>query len=248
MIDKKEAHLHAEVKIENSVEAWLRSYFSLRYIKSSIYLANQACMIEEKNAENPPENIIDQHSAYVIASIFTAISFLEASINEILRDSNDAAKGTYREAETYIPADIIPKLAQFTDIFKKNRNIPILQKYQIALEFSQKERFNEQEKLYLDILNFKALRNKLVHYIPSWSKIEPPEEYVPGDELQKYLYGMFELNPLTGKGNPFLFDKCLGYGCCKWGIESSIAFTDEFCSRTGIISKYANIRKKLVLL
>ncbi|GAG83871.1 unnamed protein product, partial [marine sediment metagenome] len=183
-----------------------------------------------------------------IASIFTTIAFLEANINEILRDSYDTMKGRLKDGSKYIPEQLINKLSQFYKLPRRERHgTPLLKKYQKALTLAEKEIFDEEKNLYQNVDSLRQLRNNLVHYEPEWSKVQLAEDYIPLSDLAIELYSKFELNPLTPASSPFFPHRCLSYGCCKWGIESSIAFTDEFCKRTEIKSKYNNIRSKLVL-
>jgi hypothetical protein len=59
------------------------------------------------------------------------------------------------------------------------------------------------------------------------------------------LQGKFNLNPLTGAGNPFYPDKCLGHGCAEWAVNSSIKFVDEFFEKLGSTPVFDHVREQL---
>ncbi len=53
----------------------------------------------------------------------------------------------------------------------------------------------------------------------------------------------FAPNPFfSGSGNPFFPDKCLGHGCAKWALESSVEFADAFFSRMGIVPRHERFK------
>lgn len=59
--------------------------------------------------------------------------------------------------------------------------------------------------------------------------------------------GKFSLNPLTGAKTPFFPIRCMGYGCAKWAVESSIRFVDNCCSRLEVQPGFDLIRDSLAV-
>ncbi len=232
-----------------SVEVVLRSYFSIQHIQSAAYFAKEAAKIEKQVKENMRGDVSAVHCAYVTASIFTAVAFLEANINEIFCDAYDTMIGKSANDSKYIPDQLINKLGRMWQLeIPRSSTYPILQKYQITLAIAEKPTFDRGQNPYQDVSSLIKLRNELIHYEPSSEIVQSTsdEVIVSKQKLAKMLNLKFDLNPLTGNGNPFWPDKCLSYGCCKWGIESSIAFTDKFFKRTDIRNKYEHIRDKLI--
>jgi hypothetical protein len=86
------------------------------------------------------------------------------------------------------------------------------------------------------------LRNALVHYEPEWTINISDTEKITVQKFEKILKGKFQLNPLTGEGNSFFPDKCLGHGCAEWAVKSSIMFADEFFLRMRLKPTYDHVR------
>lgn len=241
-----EVHLEAVGKIEDSVVVIFRTYFSIRHIQSALLFAKEADKIEV-SGEGDTSSI---HQANVIASIFATVAFLEANINEIFTDSYDTMKGKPANDGKNIPESLINQLGSMWQLdVPKAAKYSILQKYQIALATINKPLYDKGTNPYQDVDLLVKLRNTLMHPEPESVVSKSSSDVIPATEQKffKMLGSKFALNPLTGEGNPFYPDKCLSYGCCKWGIESSLAFTDEFCARTGIKCKYLGLRPKLTL-
>jgi len=57
----------------------------------------------------------------------------------------------------------------------------------------------------------------------------------------------FSANPFYATGNAFLPDRCLGYGCARWAVETSVEFVNEFWKRIGLHSKCGGLGKELLL-
>jgi hypothetical protein len=64
-------------------------------------------------------------------------------------------------------------------------------------------------------------------------------------KLIKSLRGKFSTIPWIGNNNPFFPDKCLSYGCARWAVESSFAYSDEFYKKLGVPAPYEHIRQYL---
>ena len=92
------------------------------------------------------------------------------------------------------------------------------------------------------------LRNFLVHYETEFIST-PEKRRQRAQDLEKALQLQhFEPNRfMAAAGNPFLPDRCLGYGCAKWAVESSLAFVDEFNDRMGLRANYERVRRELAL-
>ncbi|MGB3478355.1 MAG: hypothetical protein WBB67_04260 [bacterium] len=235
-----EVHLEATGEIKDSVVVIFRTYFSIRHIQSALLFAEEAGKIEV-SGEGDTSAI---HQANVIASIFATVAFLEANINEIFTDSYDTMRGKSANDGKNIPESLINQLGSMWQLdVPKTAKYSILQKYQIALVTINKPLYDKGTNPYQDVDLLVKLRNALMHPEPESvvSQTSDDDTLTTEQKFFKMLGSKFALNPLTGKGNSFYPDKCLSYGCCKWGIESSFAFTDEFCARTDIKCKYLGL-------
>jgi hypothetical protein len=233
--------------VSDDVEIMQRNYFSLTHIGAGALCARQAGEIEQRyqeegEAETSEERNrnITNYRSYVTNSIVSTVSFLEASVNELLRD---AAEDNARTQ------DIDSKLADNVQTMENNYNVfrthSILEKYQLVLLLSDENLFDTGTQPYQDVSTLKKLRNYLVHYTPEDIRAQPEPEN-PDVKMGRRLQDKgFDLNPLVGEGNPFFPDKCLSHGCASWGVDSALYFTDEFYSRLDIEPPYEHMRDAL---
>jgi len=131
---------------------------------------------------------------------------------------------------------IMSEFWHFTE--KRNRSaFSLLDKYQIALAFLRKQQFEPGQHLYQDAALLVRLRNELVHYKPK--SLGGDAEHT----LARQLAGKFNDNALmSGSGNPWFPDKCLGHGCAEWSIRSAAAFANEFFGQIRVQANYQRVQ------
>ncbi len=212
-----------------SVTIKSRVYYSSYHLWAAKHLCELAKAAEEAVGDRPRFDI--EHRAYVTNSIFSAVAFLEAAINELYQDAAD-------DHESYIYAldpdskRLMSDFWQFTE--GQNRTfLGMIQKYQLALTFLRKPLFEKGQSPYQDASLVVKVRNELVHYRP---------ELLGGEaehKLARQLRDKFRINKLMAEsGNPWFPDKCLGYGCAQWAVESITTFADEFFARISVTPHY----------
>jgi hypothetical protein len=231
------------MKMTDSVTVKSRKYLSIQLVQSAAYFAREARSIEANSAPpSKPDHL--QHQSYVIGAVWMATGFLEADINELFSDAAE----DYKEHLSPLDKDVIDLLGSMW-----KRGIPrtaryhILEKYEIFLELARKKAFDRGIAPYQDVQAMIDLRNALMHHEPEWMLVGSTAPPQPADAhiLEKRLKGRFKTNPLTAAGNPFYPDKCLGYGCAKWCVESSINFVDQFCKGLGTKPTFDHVRTTL---
>lgn len=210
-----------------------RLYLSTHHLQSSWYLSQKAKNIELNFKQEDLLSKYVEHRAYILSSVINIVSFLETYINEFYSDISENMLSAF-EGIQKSKAKLISKLWK--------RNIPrtakysILDKYEIALDLLSKVNFDSSKYPYQDVNSLIKLRNTLVHQESEWlypagSKIK---EKNLTHKIEKSLEGKFNLNSVTGEGNMFFPDKCLGYGCANWAIKCSIDFVLEFHNKCKI--------------
>jgi len=211
----------------------LRTYYSSYHLWAAEHFTALAAGIEALPGAVPRFDI--QHRAYVTSTIFSSVAFMEAAINEIFKDAADS------QGEFIAPIDAGSRkmFKAFWDLAEdQNRSrFSALEKYQIALTFCRKDQFSNNYLGYQDAKLVIQLRNELMHYKP---------ESFGGDvrhRFEKKLKHKFPENQLmSGSGNPYFPDKCLGSGCAEWAVKASKAFVDEFCAKLGISLNYQQVK------
>lgn len=223
-----------------------RTYFSINHIYSAALFTRLSYNIEKNYGGQFSSKLNSEHRSYVTGAIFSAVAFLEATINEFYMDISD-------ESLTKDGSKIKQQLEQkdikmISNLWKRkifDRQVPILDKYQIALILLGKPTFDQGSNPFQDSHYLTRLRNALIHYVPEWITNFSDINEVDPHKFEGMLKGKFNLNPLTGAGNPFYPDKCLGHGCAEWAVKSSIKFVDEFFEKLSATPIFDHIREQL---
>jgi hypothetical protein len=213
-----------------------RRYFSPQHIKSAALFARQCYQIEDtyKKTGISSAQIISDHRSYITGAICAAVSFLEATVNELFIDTAE-----YPESQVTKNMDPSTKrlLAEMWKLeIPRTARYSVLDKFQIALTLARKP-FDTNTVLYQDIKILITIRNELTHFELVWERGEDfalatDKKILQG--LQRNKPSKFALNPLlSGPSIPFFPDKCLSYGCTEWAVKNCINFITLFASRIG---------------
>src|SRR5258706_1422572 len=222
------------------VSLWMpRFYFSHYHIMSAAFFARESGKLERDNKDNESfsSRIQSEHRAFVTGCIFSSVSFLEAQINELFTDAAEDQREHIHQLgdKIYLFADMwklgVPRTASYS----------ILEKYEIALALAEKEPLDHGSLIYHDSKLLISMRNALIHYEP----LSSTSTHESSQKWENKFRGKFSLNPLTGAKTPFFPIRCMGYGCAKWAVESSIRFVDHCCSRLDIQPVFDLIRDSL---
>jgi hypothetical protein len=216
--------------------ATVRPYFSRLHILTGAGLARQAKALEF----TPVENV--DHQGLVVGSVFFAVAFLEATVNELFADAHDGV-----ERLKILETDALNLLKRMWEQgIPRTAQYPVLEKYAIALTLARKPAFQKNQVPWQPVALLVRLRNALVHYEPEWIHIKAGtgEAYKP-HKFEEQLKGRFPLNPLARAEDPFYPEKVLGHGCAAWAIKAAVAFADEFANRLGILPAHNDIRAHL---
>jgi len=189
------------------------------------------------------ERAISEHRSYALGAILSSTTFLEAMINELFAGAEDS----FKEHLDCVPDEKLSLLSQAfcQGIERDEARFTILAKYEEFLDILERPTFDRGDKVYQNASNLIALRNALVHFKPEW---QPAATEVPqGDQhkIHQALRSQFKVNPLTGEGNPFFPDKCLGHGGAVWALESAVAFADRFIQLAEIPCPFSHVRSRL---
>ena len=223
---------------KETVNVSSRLYLSLQHIQSAALFARYSGRIEREYDGSFSGELLTEYLAYVTASIFTAIAFLEARINEFFADAGE------KYGENPLDSDTKKLLADKWESISKDYSIKMMDKFDIALMVVGKPVFNRGEKPAQDVALVVRLRNTLTHYEPEWiNDVTKALSMVATKKKPiKSLLGKFSISPLMDEKNPYKF---LNYGCARWAVESSLAYSDEFYARLEKPAPYEHIRKYL---
>jgi hypothetical protein len=222
------------------VSLWMpRFYFSHYHIMSAAFFARESGKLERdnKDKESFPSKIQAEHRAFVTGCIFSSVSFLEAQVNELFTDAAEDQREHIHQLgdKIYLFAEMwklgVPRTASYS----------ILEKYEIALALAERGSLDRGSLVYQDSKLLISMRNALIHYEP----LSSTSTHESSQVWENKFRGKFSLNPLTGSKTPFFPIRCMGYGCARWAVESSVSFVDHFCSRLGIEPVFNSVRDSL---
>lgn len=210
--------LYARFNARGRIKARIRTrtYYSLQHIQSAALFTRQCYQIESNFDGTFSNDLAADHRSYVTGAIFAAVSFLEATINELFADTAE-----HPASEILAPLDT-PTKNLMVELWKLKIPVDgkdsvfdkysIIEKFQLALHLARKDLFKKGQPPYQDVSTLVVIRNVLIHYKPVWASAE--EEQADKKILSLQQEKKFSLNPLiSGQSNPFFPDKCLSYGC-----------------------------------
>ncbi|MEG4628985.1 hypothetical protein QUB56_04925 [Microcoleus sp. AR_TQ3_B6] len=202
---------------------------SFSHIKAAAHFAKLSYEREDKYDDSKySSELFDEHRSYVIGSIITAVCYLEATINELFTNVEDISRSN----------EWSPDVAQkMNEEWANERRLELKIKYERALCIVKSESFDRGAEPYQSAASLISLRNALIHYKPEWIGTGESYNQTLNEKLrQKLEKKIKKLNPMTREGSLFFPHRCLGYGCAKWAVESSVNFSNEFFSKIGLPS------------
>lgn len=163
-----------------------------------------AAAIEATTSPSQEERL--KHRSFVISSVLSAVSFVEACSNELYaicaeHPDDVHVKGHAQDARFQNIGDTaIVQIGALWNVEAFQRNAKPLEKYQTALCLSGKPLFPLGQNPYQDAQLVIQLRNLLVHFKPEQREVALGSgNSLPPDEFQRKYQGKFPINPLTPK-------------------------------------------------
>jgi hypothetical protein len=223
-------------RFAGSASARMRTHFNVQHMVAAAYFARSTLEIEPNHAAD----LVDgepyfAHRAYVTGAVLSAVASLEATINELFIDAQNPGSPTFEGADPRIPGLLAEE--SWEEIEGKST----LCKYQKALTLVKKQEFDRGAPAYQDADALIQLRNALVHYKPEWNTEQKKHR-----KIEDRLKGRFAPNPFTGPNDVFFPNKCLGYGCAEWAVNSGVTFIESLLGQLGLPSIFRNYPRELL--
>lgn len=230
MSEKKSDEIRPNMSGSVSVSISMRKYLSGYHIYAACLFAGAARDLEASGQS--VEEVERQHKANVVSALIATVAFLEAGINELFCDAAE----NLGELQP-IGDEVVRCMGRVWRLgVPRTAAYSVLEKFEIALSLAGKPELDRGRKPTQDVVDIVKLRNALIHYEPEW---------ITGDAephgMEKRFRGRFTTNQLfLGIANPFYPDHCLGFGCCKWAIESALDFYKEFWATLGLPNRHSD--------
>lgn len=258
------------VGIAVNITATIRSSLTMQHIQSADFFAQQAAKIERESQTtgvrfgDAANNIAaPQHQAYVIGSIFAAVAFLEAAVNDLLAQTADPMyaggdfKGTWVEHVTPEVRTRLGDAWRGTGPFAWTRKAlvreaGVLVKFDTVLDLAEQS-FSAQEMgggtPYDHVGRVIEFRNYLMHNIPSTTTHTGDADVFSDDKETAKLSKKLEARKVApntlGGATPSSFPaRYLSAGCAGWAVRSAAQFALAFYAKIGITSPFNNQLQK----
>jgi hypothetical protein len=222
------------VNLDKSDKLSERNYLSWSHMWTA---AHHAAVCERREAEMVNDGEVFQmlHRSSAITTVMSAVAFLESLVNELFQDAADIGKvrkPMFRRSQIIDPRSV-DLLGRFWTSKGGERNLAVLDKYQMSLLLCGAEKLDEGRNPYQDANNLVRLRNDLVHFKPATTL------YKEGQDLERKLASRFPSNRAISKEAQLVWfpSHCLGSGCAAWARDTAIALADDWSERLGL-SKY----------
>ena len=121
----------------------VKSSFSIHHLLAAAHFARMSNRVETNNTGPLAEDLATEYRAYVTGAILSAVSAIEATINEVYIEAVD----DNRTALSSLDSHVIEALAEFWESIEGR---PALSKYQFALIVARKPKFNPGQAPYQD--------------------------------------------------------------------------------------------------
>ncbi len=162
-----------------------------------------------------------------MSSIISCVCCLESYINEVFIDFSVNLKWVIES--TYFNKETKELINNFWELgIPRTSKYPILDKYEIFLGLSIKQKLKRGEQECQNVQLLIKLRNALVHY-----ESEITDDVYNIGDISKNFEKIFKnkkisKNPFFSDGNSFFPDKCLSHGCAEWACKSTIDFLNYY--------------------
>lgn len=203
------------------------SNLSVWHLVAAADFAHKAGEIETINSGKPFGDFYQEIASNVMAAVFFSVAALEASINELFKNS----KTTISEQTEELTQEI-------WDLFEQKTSL--LDKYDLALLLKGKNKLDKGIAVYANTAGLISLRNALVHFKPEWSHEQKKHKTI-GNKLS----GKFAVSPFIPVGDTFFPKKCMSYGCAEWSVKTALKFTTHFCNQAGLPDRFAPFLSQL---
>jgi hypothetical protein len=182
----------------------------------------------EREAQVLGQNSVDTElRSQAMTSIFFATAFLEALVNDVVLDLVDPKGPTARTDG--LPHSAIPA---FHQLWKRERRLGILGKYQRALSAVGKPQYDAKRNPAKGVQLLVDLRNHFMHHQPEWQDVDAEHHFEHALKRAKVVENQ---QPI---GAPWFANKALGAGLADWSCDIATRFANSWWTRIGLKGKF----------
>lgn len=214
-----------------TAEFKVRYQLSLNHMMAACRFATRVKMLEEENEGKEFGDFFDEIQQYAMAVTMMSVAALEAYYNELTFEGQILTSHG--------------KNKDFANCFvEKIERKPTLVKYSEIYETTKSQKLNKEGDWWPHTKTLIGVRDKLIHFCPEWY----------GEE-GKHLDLSNELKITKISTSPFLVNEkqlfplaWASYSFCKWALETTINFIEEFHNQLGTPTEWNLFENKLSIL
>lgn len=202
-----------------SAKVVTRHYLASDHLWTAIQSEAQCCDLERALSGPGGPSTHPTHRSYALSTVFSAVAFLEALVNEVFQDAAE-------ESASRIESLSKQCRALMAEYWGASERANLLTKFQMALLFAGQPAMDRGRAPMQDAILLVAFRNALVHFRPTWHEGEEP------DGLERRLAGKFARSSLLGSndGSPWPI-WAVAAPAATWAVFTARALVDEWSDR-----------------
>jgi hypothetical protein len=241
----KELHVETHLHLSASNAFAIRTYASFQHLQSASIL--ERATRQAQDAWGGREPTWDQEGlAAIVANatgtVFCAVAFLEASINELYIDALGHKEEIVRAGRTKL---LERRPALLSDLAAAWPRVPkgVLAKYAWAVGSVEGTAAWADDPRVQQAALLIRLRNWLTHARPETHVVfsEIPEMPVTVRPLEEELGRHIQPNPKWGNVRPDM-NAYLAHPCAAWALRVSLSYADAFWETLGVPAPYEPVR------
>lgn len=208
----------------------MSQYFANEHLAAAKFMAESCAQREQECKQVGITGVDVAARSYALSAIVLSIAFLEAVLNEFLRDAKRFGKDSpYLNGYEQDALNLLLSLLKDSRI---ERSQSTLDKYDLTLLCAGKAKLDRGRSPGQDVVALVRARNALVHFEP---EIHWEDEV---HDLEKAIGKRVAPNPLMVGMGPWFPHHLLCSSVAQWAWESSVAVAEEWRQSLGLELDY----------
>ena len=226
-------------RVTDTVQIGVREYLSMTHIWSACFFSRSAQGLEQIDDGLPDRT--ERHFAFVTAAIGAAADFLDATVNELVKDAREGHTGGPTQ---HMTAGQRARIAVVVVGLQR----PIVEKYDEAAKAAGLVPLTRGSGVGQEAALLLAVKNALTHWVPETvtTYADNPKELTV-QEMERRLRGLtLAVNPLAHASNPYFPRRAASHQLASWCCRTATAYVDAYFVLFGIPAPYDHIRGSLI--
>ncbi len=221
----------------------VQTYYSIQHVRAAAFFAREMRALETRlhgTVWREADNVAGL--GYVAATLFSAVGFLEALVNEIYADSltqdGHHLKHLGPEALKRVAAGAVDRDIQRSPVTDKFKDLLLAAGKKPLLKGS---RVSQDAQLVID------LRNELTHYKAAFFDMGSPGMNRKGAFVDGKLKRAIQTKFAPRDGSTNQANSWMGAGCASWSVGAVISYAEATSAALDMRPLHAHVREALII-